>query len=60
MPLFILEISQAKIFDVNGRLVSISQNLQDNKLDVSQLFSGVYILKIETENGEANIRFIKN
>ena len=53
-------ISQAKIFDVNGRLVSISQNLQDNKLDVSQLFSGVYILKIETENGEANIRFIKN
>ena len=51
-----------EIYDVYGRIQKLrnseTQKLR-NSIDVSNLKSGVYFVKVVTENGEAVQRFIK-
>jgi hypothetical protein len=50
-----------EVYDIFGRLqVTETTSLQDNlSVDVSDLNSGVYFVKVKTENGEIAKRFIK-
>ena len=56
------EIEEVVIYDIYGRVqnlrISETQKLR-NSIDVTNLNSGVYFVKIVTENGEAVQRFIK-
>jgi len=53
-------IINLSIVDVNGKLISTNTPQNSSvKLDVSQLKTGVYLLKIETANGSEVRRFIK-
>jgi hypothetical protein len=56
------EIEEIVVYDVYGRVqnlrISETQKLR-NSIDVTNLNSGVYFVKIVTENGEAVQRFIK-
>ncbi|MDD3876233.1 MAG: CotH kinase family protein [Bacteroidales bacterium] len=47
-----------KIFDIVGRLVHSSSNVQ-NYIDVSFLESGIYTIQIETKNGTLTRKFVK-
>ena len=56
------EIEEVSIFDVYGR----NQNLRSSEtqnlsisVDVANLNSGVYFVRIKTENGEVVKRFVK-
>lgn len=55
-----LDISKLYIFDLKGRLVKESNNSNLNKIDISNLTNGVYLLKvIGTEDKTAVFRIIK-
>lgn len=50
-------IVKAQVFDLSGRMI---QNAQESKeLAVSSLKPGIYLLRVETENGIRTKRFIK-
>jgi hypothetical protein len=53
--------ADASLFDTNGRLF-IKQKLQNlqTPINLETLSSGVYVLKIQTENGFATKRIVKN
>lgn len=53
-----LNISNINITNVLGKEV-FSSSLNDNKIDISNLNSGIYILTIQSENASKNIKFIK-
>lgn len=46
------------IYDVTGRLI-ISGKLNNNSIDASQLKSGVYLIRIVTNDSENSARFVK-
>jgi uncharacterized delta-60 repeat protein len=48
--------SSVKVFDLSGKMLIESS---DNKISVSNLVSGLYLLKITTETGEITKKFIK-
>ena len=48
-----------KIYDVYGRQQSMVNGQQSTVIDVTDLNSGVYFVKVVTENGETVKRFIK-
>lgn len=53
-----IEINKVTVSDVNGRIVKeFNSNL--NQLNVSDLNSGVYFLNIETQNGKATKKIVK-
>jgi len=57
----LFEISNFKVYDVSGRLVKeeiIDNKLQHN-LNISDLKSGIYILKAQSEEESQTIRFVK-
>lgn len=49
----------ATIFDVNGKKI-LSMKLQSNTIEVSNLASGVYFLRLESEGKTMERKFIKN
>ena len=52
------EISQINIIDLSGKIVrTVSQNA--SAIDVSNLDNGIYFIKIKTDKGILNNRFIK-
>lgn len=53
------KISKIEIFDVSGKLLKM-ENGKDKKVSVSQLAKGMYIIKLYTEKGVINSKFIKN
>lgn len=53
-----IEINKVTISDVNGRIVK-EFNSSLNQLNVSDLNSGVYFLNIETQNGKATKKIVK-
>ncbi len=53
-----VEIINIKIFSVTGQLVDSKLN-SNNTIDVSNYKNGLYIIRVETENGIALSRFIK-
>ena len=55
---FNAKVSSVHIFDVVGRNVSTAK-VSNNQINVSNLKSGVYIVKFETENGTQTEKFIK-
>ncbi|MBO5955994.1 MAG: T9SS type A sorting domain-containing protein, partial [Bacteroidales bacterium] len=53
------EIKEVVVYDVYGRQQTTVNGQQTSCIDVANLNSGVYFLKVVTENGEAVQRFIK-
>lgn len=51
-------IINVEIFDMLGKVVIKENNFQ-NKIDVSVLDKGIYVIKVKTENGIFNCRIIK-
>jgi hypothetical protein len=57
------EIEEVVVYDVYGRVQNLSNSATQqlsNSIDVTDLNSGVYFVKVVTENGEAVKRIIKN
>jgi len=54
-----IKIIKADIFDLNGRSVISSDEFHDDRMEVSQLAQGTYIVRIQTENGTERLKFIK-
>ena len=54
-----LEITNAVITDINGRVVKNVNNLVE-AINVSDLTSGVYFLKVSTANGEGVTKIVKS
>jgi len=47
------------IIDINGKFLLSRNEITDNKIDISRLQNGLYILKIETDKGIIVRRFLK-
>jgi hypothetical protein len=49
------------VVDLNGRLVQNANfSTSENRIDVSHLPKGIYVISIETENGKMSKKFVKN
>ncbi len=53
------EIYTVECYDSNGRLLHAISGSSINQVNVSDLKSGVYILKIKSNTGRSNFKFIK-
>ena len=54
------KISQIQIMDMNGKIIKTVVN-QFNTIDVSQFNSGIYLVKVSSEDGLiSNSKFVKN
>ena len=51
-------VSKVEIYDISGRIL-ISNSISENKIDLSYLKSGNYILKLYTEKGVMNTKIVK-
>jgi len=51
-------LKQVKVFDANGNLLKISES-KDATLQIDDLASGVYLVRIETEKGTVARRIVK-
>jgi uncharacterized repeat protein (TIGR01451 family) len=51
-------ISKIEVYDIAGRILS-SNSVRENKIDLSELKTGNYILKLYTEKGIMNTKIIK-
>ena len=51
-------ISKVEVYDIAGRILS-SNSVSENKIDLSELKTGNYILKLYTEKGIMNTKIIK-
>ena len=54
-----LEISSINIYNILGKLI-LNEEKQFNQLDVSDLVTGIYLIKIETNEGVISKKIIKN
>jgi len=54
----VIELEQISIFTSTGRIVRTMEEVE-NELNVSELPTGVYFLKILHESGVETIRFVK-
>ncbi|MDR9401630.1 MAG: T9SS type A sorting domain-containing protein [Psychroflexus sp.] len=54
-----LPVNLMKIYDLKGRLVHTSSQLDQNNLSISFLAKGVYLMKVKTENQQQVIQLIK-
>ena len=52
-------IESVTIYSITGVMVYSEVDFNNNTINVSDLASGVYVMKVRTENGEALQRFIK-
>ena len=56
-----IEIQSIAVYDILGQLVIALPNIKDtSKIDVSNLRTGNYFLKIKSDKGSSSIKFIKN
>lgn len=55
-----VSISNVSIIDMFGKKVFTSSQLNNNKIDVSNLNSGIYTLSIASENTQRTVKFVKN
>ena len=51
-------IKQIKIYDISGKLLML-QNNNDEYINIESLGKGLYLLKVETENGITEKKFLK-
>lgn len=55
-----IKISSVSIYNVLGQLVLVNTNFQHSKtIDVSALKSGNYFIKVNSDKGISNVRFVK-
>ncbi|MDT8415418.1 MAG: T9SS type A sorting domain-containing protein [Flavobacteriaceae bacterium] len=54
-----LLIEAYEIYNINGQAVGTGHNLSQEGIDVSNLASGLYILKLQTDKGTRSEKFIK-
>jgi uncharacterized repeat protein (TIGR01451 family) len=54
-----LEISSVEIYNSLGQLIQVITHPENNSVDVASLQTGVYILRINTDEGINSIRFSK-
>lgn len=52
-------VSQISIVDILGKIVYKSKSINENKIDISNLNTGIYILSITSNNTLDKIKFIK-
>ncbi|MFH4967718.1 T9SS type A sorting domain-containing protein [Gaetbulibacter sp. M240] len=50
------EISSIKIYDITGKVVMTSYDLNNKRIDVSQLTSGIYLLHLQTTDNNNGVR----
>ena len=56
-----VEIQSIAVYDILGQMVIALPNVKDtSKIDVSNLSSGNYFIKIKSDKGSSNMKFIKN
>lgn len=56
-----IEIQSIAVYDILGQLVIALPNIKDaSKIDVSNLRTGNYFIKIKSDKGSSNVKFIKN
>lgn len=55
-----LAIESAKIFDINGKLIKKIDKIESQRIDVSDLLSGIYILSLETDGRAISKKLIIN
>jgi Secretion system C-terminal sorting domain len=53
-------IDQVTVFDMLGKKVFASSQLNADKIDVSNLNSGIYMLTVSSDNSQKTIKFVKN
>lgn len=53
-------IKNATIFNGLGQLIQNNASITASQIDISQLSSGLYLLKLESDKGTETVRFIKN
>jgi Leucine-rich repeat (LRR) protein len=54
------KVIQIEVLNVSGQVVQSIMNNNVKSIDVSSLNQGIFILKVQTENGISTNRFIKN
>ena len=55
-----IEVTSINIYNTLGQIVLIIPNAQQKKsVDVSSLKTGNYVLKINSDKGTSNVKFIK-
>ncbi len=54
---FASEMEVVEMFDVSGKIVKNAMNV--SQLNVSDLPNGIYFIRIKTDKGEFNKKFIK-
>jgi hypothetical protein len=56
-----VEIQSIAVYDILGQMVLALPNIKDtSKIDVSNLSSGNYFIKIKSDKGSSSVKFIKN
>ena len=56
-----IEVTSINIYNTLGQLVLVISNAQNTKsVDVSSLIMGNYFIKINSDKGTSNTKFIKN
>lgn len=55
-----IEITSVEVFNVIGKKVMFQSNLIENKINVSNLTNGIYILRISTGSSIITKKFVKN
>jgi hypothetical protein len=53
------KIKKTEIFDANGRLVKVELGISNNKIDVSSLKTGTYVIKVISDKKHYQTKFIK-
>lgn len=54
------EIQKIEIFDLQGRLLkTVNENKEKNQIDISNLSSATYLIKLSTETGSETIKVVK-
>ncbi|MEM9681436.1 MAG: T9SS type A sorting domain-containing protein, partial [Bacteroidota bacterium] len=53
-------VTLISIYDLNGRLIKLYNNIVNNEIDISELNSGVYLLKYKHGTTITTEKLIKN
>lgn len=54
------QIKKIEFFDLQGRLIkTINENKDKYQIDISNLLSATYLVKLSTETGSETVRFVK-
>jgi hypothetical protein len=55
-----VDLESYEIYDIQGRMINSNLFISTNQVDISQLQSGMYLIKLISQYGETVKRFVKN